>query len=47
MTATSCSTAWPTSSCANPHVKVERVHSGYEELLDKLKTGRLPDWCAA
>jgi arabinogalactan oligomer/maltooligosaccharide transport system substrate-binding protein len=28
---------------ANPHVKVERVHFGYEELLDKLKTADAPD----
>jgi arabinogalactan oligomer/maltooligosaccharide transport system substrate-binding protein len=28
---------------ANPHVKVERVHFGYEELLDKLKTTDAPD----
>lgn len=28
---------------ANLRVKVERVHFGYEELLDKLKTGDAPD----
>jgi ABC-type glycerol-3-phosphate transport system substrate-binding protein len=28
---------------ANPHIKVERVHFGYEELLDKLKTADAPD----
>ncbi|MCU0502654.1 MAG: extracellular solute-binding protein [Anaerolineae bacterium] len=28
---------------ANPRVKVERVHFGYEELLDKLKTADVPD----
>ena len=28
---------------ANPHVRVERVHFGYEELLDKLKTADAPD----